>query len=80
MLPAKIGDEPEYSKFAARLLHINVEDEVKSLGINSFTESVNYGHKVGIFSDAALDFVNKHKDVLNAIVDDESLKVSVFRT
>ena len=70
----KIGDEPEYSKFAARLLHINVEDEVKSLGINSFSESVNYGHKVGIFSDAALDFVNKHKDVLNAIVDDDRSK------
>ena len=51
-----------------------MEDEVKSLGINSFTESVNYGHKVGIFSDAALDFVNKHKDVLNAIVDDERSK------
>ena len=27
----KIGDEPEYSKFAARLLHTTVEDEVKSL-------------------------------------------------
>ena len=29
----KIGDEPEYSKFAARLLHSTVEDEVKSLNI-----------------------------------------------
>ena len=56
----KIGDEPEYSKFAC-LLHSKIDEEVKTLSINSFVDSVNYGHKVGIFSDSALDFVNNIK-------------------
>ena len=51
-----------------------MEEEVKSLEIHSFTDSVNYGNKVGIFSDTVLDFVMKHKDILNATIDDERSK------
>ena len=63
-----IGEEPEYSKLAARLLSLNINDELKDLNIQSFTDSINYAHKVEIVSDKVAEFVNQHADILNSII------------
>ncbi|SMF69423.1 ribonucleoside-diphosphate reductase subunit alpha [Pseudobacteriovorax antillogorgiicola] len=63
-----IADEPQYSKLAARLLNTLVRDEVKKHGINSFSDSIAYGHQVGILSDSVLSFVEQHGDVLNQAI------------
>lgn len=64
-----ISDEPEYSKLAARQLHHFVRDEVVKLGVHSFSESVNYGVKVGILSDEIGMFVSTHAGALNDAID-----------
>ena len=68
-----IGEDPGYSKLAARFLHAKIGDEVKLLGVNSFYESILYGHDKGILSDSVLEFVTKHKDALNATVANKDL-------
>ena len=63
-----ISDEPQYSKLAARLLHTLVSDEVKKHKITSFSDSINYGHSVGILSDDVLSFVKANSETLNAAI------------
>lgn len=64
-----IGEEPEYSKLAARLLHVYIEEEVWLGGIRSFSDSINFGHKVGIISDETFRFVEKNKAILSASIE-----------
>jgi ribonucleoside-diphosphate reductase alpha chain len=64
-----ISDEPEYSKLAARQLHHFVRDEVTKLGVNSFSDSVKYGVKVGILSEEIGLFVGTHASALNDAID-----------
>lgn len=40
-----IGEEPQYSLLASRLLSIYINEEVHNLGISSFSQSVEYGTK-----------------------------------
>jgi ribonucleoside-diphosphate reductase alpha chain len=61
-----IGEEPQYSLLASRLLSIYIAEEVKNLGVSSFSESVAYGHAKGLIAKDTLDFVLQHKDVLEA--------------
>ena len=63
-----IGEEPEYSKLAARLLSLNINEDLKELNIASFTDSINYAHKVDIISDDVAEFVNNHSEVLNSVI------------
>ena len=63
-----IGEEPEYSKLAARLLIDFIDEELLQLGINNFTDSINFGHKVGLISDKTFEFVNKNSTVLNQAI------------
>lgn len=64
-----IGEEPQYSKLAARLLSLYVDEEVKNLGVNSFSESVKYGHKMGIISEKTVKFIEENKEQLEAVID-----------
>ena len=63
-----IGEEPQYSKLASRLLGMYIDEEVRNLGINSFSESVAYGTKVGIIHKDTLKFVKTHKAALEKAV------------
>lgn len=63
-----IGEEPQYSLLASRLLGIYITEEVKNLGIRSFSESVAYGHSKGLIAKKTLDFVNENKETLEAAI------------
>lgn len=63
-----IGEEPQYSKLASRLLAKFIEEEVQNLGINSFKDSVAHGHKVGILHQDTLKFVETHHEALEKAI------------
>ena len=46
-----IGEEPEYSRLAARLLAGYIDKEVRGQGIASFSQSVALGHAEGLIGD-----------------------------
>jgi ribonucleoside-diphosphate reductase alpha chain len=63
-----IGEEPQYSLLASRLLGMYINEEVKNLGVQSFSESVSYGHSKGLIAQPTLDFVLKNKEILEAAI------------
>ena len=63
-----IGEEPEYSKLAARLLIEFIDGEVHTLGINSFSDSIMHGYKAGLVSKETATFVAQHAQALNAAI------------
>jgi ribonucleoside-diphosphate reductase alpha chain len=63
-----IGEEPQYSLLAARLLSTYIDEEVLTNGVRNFMESVEYGFKAGIFSETTLLFVRKHHEKLHAAI------------
>ncbi len=65
------AEDPEYSKLAARLLHHFVEDEVRTVGVSSFQESIHYGFKVGLLAEDTYKFVEANAAVLNQAIDIE---------
>ncbi len=64
-----IGEEPQYSRLASRLLARFIEEEVHSLNIRNFYESVQRGFQAGLISKEKFDFVREHKEALNIIID-----------
>ena len=54
---ALIAEEPEYSRLAARLLLATIEKEVAGQNIYSFSQSIEVGHREGVVSKDAADFV-----------------------
>lgn len=64
-----IGEDPEYSRLAARLLSTYVDEEVKSQKIGSFADSVQHGFSNGLLSQATYDFVMQHKTELCAAIE-----------
>lgn len=63
-----IGEEPEYSKLAARLLTEFIDKEVHLQDIISFSDSVMYGYKVGLISKETATFVAQNAAALNASI------------
>src|SRR6476661_1982685 len=63
------GEEPEYSRLAARLLANYVRKEVSGQGIASFSQSVALGHAEGLIGDATAAFVARHARKLDDAVD-----------
>ena len=61
-----IGEEPQYSKLAARLLSLYIEEEVSAQDIDSFPNSIVHAHKEGLISDTVFHFVEENKTVLAA--------------
>src|SRR3569832_1481566 len=47
-----IGEEPQYSKLAARLLAAYVDKEVRGQAVASFSQSIRYAHQQGLIGDA----------------------------
>lgn len=64
-----IGEEPEYSKLAARLLATYIDEEVRSQKIHSFADAVTYGHHAGLLSADLYNFVEANKMVLCAAIE-----------
>ncbi|MFI1995930.1 ribonucleoside-diphosphate reductase subunit alpha [Actinoplanes sp. NPDC020271] len=74
-----IGEEPQYSRLAARLLVDLVEQEVGEQGVTTFSESIALGHAEGLIGDTTLDFVMKNRDKLDAAIDrDADLRFEYF--
>ncbi len=64
-----IGEEPEYSRLAARLLDIFMAKEVYIVrGIETFYESILAGHQLGLIADEAYQFVRANAMKLNAAI------------
>ncbi|HEY1079560.1 MAG TPA: ribonucleoside-diphosphate reductase subunit alpha, partial [Bdellovibrio sp.] len=64
-----IGEEPEYSRLAARLLSTYIDEEVRSQKIQSFADSVAFGHKAGLLSEDTFKFVEANKAALCAAIE-----------
>ncbi|MEU4691564.1 ribonucleoside-diphosphate reductase subunit alpha [Actinoplanes sp. NPDC023714] len=67
-----IGEEPQYSKLAARLLAEYNAKEVGEQGITTFSESIKCGHDEGLIGDETAAFVAKNADKLDAAIDDDA--------
>lgn len=64
-----IGEEPEYSRLASRLLGTYIDEEVRSQKIQSFADAVNFGFKSGLLSEKLYQFVMTHKAALCAAIE-----------
>lgn len=64
-----IGEDPEYSRLAARLLSTYIDEEVKSQKIGSFADSVQMGFKNGLLGESTFNFVMTHKAELCAAIE-----------
>lgn len=64
-----IGEDPEYSRLAARLLSTYVDEEVKSQKIGSFADSIQFGFTNGLLSQTTYDFVMQFKTELCAAIE-----------
>ncbi len=65
-----IGEEPQYSKLASRLLARFIGEEVDNQNIRNFYDSVTVAYECGLISKEKYEFVKEHKEALNIIVDD----------
>ncbi len=64
-----IGEDPEYSRLAARLLAIYIDEEVRSQKIQSFADSVTQGYQSGLVGESTFKFVEKNKAALSAAIE-----------
>jgi ribonucleoside-diphosphate reductase alpha chain len=64
-----IGEEPQYSRLAARLLAAFVDKEVRGQGIASFSQAIARGHAEGLIGDGTAAFVAKNARKLDDAVD-----------
>lgn len=64
-----IGEEPEYSRLAARLLSTYIDEEVRSQKIKTFADCVTFGFQNGLLSESLYKFVNTHKAALSAAIE-----------
>jgi ribonucleoside-diphosphate reductase alpha chain len=64
-----IGEEPEYSRLAARLLTRTVREEAAASGAESFSASVAAGHRLGLIADGTASFVATHARRLDALAE-----------
>ncbi len=66
-----IGEEPQYSLLAARLLALTIDEEVRTLRVRNFMESIEFGFSKGIINESVVQFVRQHQaqleDAVNAV-------------
>ena len=67
-----IGEEPQYSRLAARLLAGYVDKEVRNQGIASFSQSIALGHAEGLIGDETAAFVKDNARKLDFAIATES--------
>ena len=64
-----IGEEPQYSRLAARLLAGYIDKEVRDQGVASFSQSIALGHAEGLIGDETAAFVAANARKLDVAVD-----------
>jgi ribonucleoside-diphosphate reductase alpha chain len=67
-----ISEEPEYSRLAARLLANFIEKEVANQNIYSFSQSIDFGYRFGLVSEATYKFVNENARKLNSCLEERN--------
>ncbi|MCD4535564.1 ribonucleoside-diphosphate reductase subunit alpha [Nocardioides sp. cx-169] len=67
-----IGEEPQYSRLAGRLLAGYIEKEVRNQGVASFSLSISLGHAEGLIGDETAAFVKDNARKLDFAVDREA--------
>ena len=65
-----IGEEPQYSKLAARLLSRFIGEEVTNQEIRNFSDSARVAFEKGLLSQEKYDFIRENKEALNIIIDE----------
>ncbi|MCH6162465.1 ribonucleoside-diphosphate reductase subunit alpha [Streptomyces marispadix] len=65
-----IGEEPAYSRLAARLLTLAIREEARGQGASSFSSSIATGHREGLIADRTAAFVRTHAARLDALVEE----------
>ncbi|SNY54625.1 ribonucleoside-diphosphate reductase subunit alpha [Paractinoplanes atraurantiacus] len=74
-----IGEEPQYSKLAARLLAAYVDKEVRLQEVASFSQSIRYAHQQGLIGDETATFVRRNARKLDDAIDlDGDLRFEYF--
>jgi ribonucleoside-diphosphate reductase alpha chain len=74
-----IGEEPQYSKLAARLLSAVIGAEVAGHGVAAFSGSIALGHAEGLIGDETFAFVKQNAEAFDAAVDlDGDLRFEYF--
>jgi ribonucleoside-diphosphate reductase alpha chain len=63
------GEEPQYSRLAARLLAGYIGKEVRGQGIASFSQAVSLGHAEGLIGDQTARFVKDNARKLDDAID-----------
>ena len=66
-----IAEDPQYSKLAARLLAQEIADEAIGQGALCFAASIAVGHAEGLIGASTAEFVAKHADALDALIDQQ---------
>jgi ribonucleoside-diphosphate reductase alpha chain len=69
---AMTGEEPQYSRLAARLLSAYIAKEVRGQGIASFSQSVALAHAEGLIGDETARLVKDNARKLDFAVDDQA--------
>jgi ribonucleoside-diphosphate reductase alpha chain len=67
-----IGEEPQYSQLAARLLAGYIDKEVRGQGVASFSQAIGLGHAEGLIGDETAKFVKDNARKLDFAVDDSA--------
>ncbi|NUS58086.1 MAG: ribonucleoside-diphosphate reductase subunit alpha, partial [Streptomycetaceae bacterium] len=74
-----IGEEPQYSKLAARLLSAVITREAAQQGATSFSAAVAVGHREGLIGDVTAEFVAAAASRFDAAIDaDGDLRFEYF--
>ncbi len=73
-----ISTNPDYSYLATILLSKYIKKEVVNGGINTFSDFISSGHTSGLISKSTLDFVNRNKDLLNKLIDEDKDRLFNF--
>jgi ribonucleoside-diphosphate reductase alpha chain len=66
------GEEPQYSRLAARLLSGYIDKEVRGHGIASFSQAIRLGHAEGLIGARAASFVEAFARKLDDAVDPDA--------
>ena len=66
---ALTAEEPEYSKLAARLLSVYIGKEVRQQDIQSFSQSIKFGHQAGLINERTANFVETNRRKLNDAIE-----------
>jgi ribonucleoside-diphosphate reductase alpha chain len=64
-----IGEEPQYSRLAARLLATYIGKEARGQGIASFSQAIRLGHREGLIADDTAKFVEDSARKLDDAID-----------